>query len=381
MSISVLIAADFCPKDRVERLINEDKFDEIFGEIIPEIDRCDFSVVNLECPILVHKGDAIKKTGPALKCSIRALEAIKYAGFDCVTLANNHFYDQGETGVRDTISSLDKFNIAYVGGGSDLLSASKILYKKVKDKTVAFVNCCEHEWSIATEKSGGSNPLNPIKQYYDIANAKKIADYVIVIIHGGIEGFQYPSPRMVQTYRFFIDCGANAVINHHQHCFSGGEVYKGKPIFYGLGNFCFDWQDRRNGSSLWDEGYMVRLDLSEDMVKYKLVPYLQNTDSPGIHIMNAKETTSWQERYDVISEAIKDGQMLNNLYNSYLSKNDRLYSLNIQPYRNRILNSLYMRRILPSLLSKSKIRTLLNMLRCESHYDCMIHMLNNELLK
>jgi poly-gamma-glutamate synthesis protein (capsule biosynthesis protein) len=49
---------------------------------------------------------------------------------------------------------------------------------------------------------------------------------------------------MVETYRFFIEAGADAVVNHHQHCICGYEVYKGKPIFYGLGNFCFDWAKR-----------------------------------------------------------------------------------------------------------------------------------------
>lgn len=381
MAISVLIAADFCPKDRVANLIEEGKYEAIFGEVKPIIGECDFSIVNLECPVGISKGDGIKKNGPALKCSAKAIESLKYAGFKCVTLANNHFYDQGEAGVRDTISSLELSDIAYVGGGYNLRDASKILYKKVKDKTIAVINCCEHEWSIATEKSGGSNPLNPVRQYYDIVKAKEEADYVIVIVHGGIEGFQYPSPRMVETYRFFVDAGADAVINHHQHCFSGGELYNGKPIFYGLGNFCFDWKARANGSSLWDEGYMVQLELTEDIVTYKLIPYLQNTESPGIHVMNENEAVGWQKKYDKISRAIKDDNLLYHIYETQLSKSDKLYSLNIQPYNNRIAMSLYMRRLLPSLMSKDKIRVLLNMLRCESHYDCMIHMLKNELQK
>lgn len=381
MSVSVLIAADFCPKNRVANLIEESNYEAVFGEVKPIIEECDFSIVNLECPVRISNGDGIKKNGPALKCSAKAVEALKYAGFSCVTLANNHFYDQGEAGVKDTIATLEKADIAYVGGGYNLQDASKILYRKVKNKTIAIINCCEQEWSIATGKTGGSNPLNSVRQFYDIAEARKRADYVIVIVHGGIEGFQYPSPRMVETYRFFIDAGADTVINHHQHCFSGGELYNGKPIFYGLGNFCFDWQERRNGSSLWDEGYMVQLELTEDGITYNLFPYLQNTDSPGIHIMNENDAEAWQERYDEISKAIQDDSLLYHIYETQLSKSDKLYSLNIQPYNNRIAMSLYMRRVLPSLMSKDKIRVLLNMLRCESHYDCMIHMLKNELQK
>lgn len=381
MAISVLIAADFCPKDRVANLIEEGKYEAIFGEVKPIIGGCDFSIVNFECPILIHKGEAIKKAGPALKCSAKALEALKYAGFDCVTLANNHFYDQGEAGVRDTISSLELSDIAYVGGGYNLRDASKILYKKVKDKTIAVINCCEHEWSIATEKSGGSNPLNPVRQYYDIVKAKGEADYVIVIVHGGIEGFQYPSPRMVETYRFFVDAGADAVINHHQHCFLGSEVYNGKPIFYGLGNFCFDWKARAKGSSLWNEGYMVQLEFSGTEVSYKTIPYIQGSDSPGIHILDTEEQEKWNRQYDAISNVIKDEKTLQDEYETFVSKNDKVYSLNIQPYSSRIMMSMYMRNLLPSLLSKRKMSVLLNMLVCESHYDRMIHMLKNEINK
>ena len=84
------------------------------------------------------------------------------------------------------------------------------------------------------------NPLLPIQQFYKIQEAKENADYVLVIVHGGIEHYQLPTSRMIETYRFFIDAGADAVVNHHQHCYSGYERYKSKPIIYGLGNLLFD---------------------------------------------------------------------------------------------------------------------------------------------
>jgi poly-gamma-glutamate synthesis protein (capsule biosynthesis protein) len=121
-----------------------------------------------------------------------------------------------------------------VGGGTNLQEASKILYKKIDEKVLALINCCENEFSIATEVTAGSNPLNPIQQYYAIQEAKSKADYVLVIVHGGHELWQLPSPRMQETYRFFIDAGADAVVNHHQHCYSGYEIYKKKPYILNL---------------------------------------------------------------------------------------------------------------------------------------------------
>lgn len=373
MSYSILIAGDYCPRGRIEEFVKRGDYETIFGQVKSEIEQCDYSIVNFECPVRITKGDGIKKAGPTLKCSKMAVDAIRYAGFKCVTLANNHFYDQGEEGVGETIQTLCNAGIDYVGGGKNLKEAGKTLYQALKNKTFAIINCCEHEFSIATETTGGSNPLNPIKQYYAIREAKDKADYVIVIVHGGIEHYQYPSQRMVDTYRFFVDAGADAVINHHQHCFSGGEVWHGKPIFYGLGNFCFDWQ--KKSSKLWVEGYMVRLEFEGSKVNYSLLPYTQNDKVPGIYPMKETEYNEWKLRYDSISTIIIDKERLLIKYQELLNRTERFYSTNLTPYNNRITLALYMRHLLPILMSKRKLRTLLNMLMCESHYDRMLRML------
>ena len=224
----------------------------------------DYNIINMEAPIVSGEGTPITKNGSNLKVNSCAIDALKWASFDCVTLANNHFYDYGEKGVKDTLIACRERCIDYVGAGLNLTEASQTLYKEIHGKTFAIINCCEHEYSIAAENSGGSNPINPIQQYYAINEAKKQADHVIVICHGGIEFFQYPTPRMVEWYRFFIDVGADAVINHHQHCYSGYEIYNGKPIFYGLGNFCFDRFDKRNSS--WNNGYLVELIFEGDQI-------------------------------------------------------------------------------------------------------------------
>ena len=106
-------------------------------------------------------------------------------------------------------------------GVGNKTKSSNILYLTHGDETVAIINCCEQEWSIVTNTHPGSNPLDPIAQYYTINEARRNADFVIVIVHGGIEHFQLPTPELKKIHRFFIDSGADAVINHHQHCYSG----------------------------------------------------------------------------------------------------------------------------------------------------------------
>ena len=253
--MKVFIAGDYYPNERVADVFKRGDYASVFSDLKPIVENTDYSIVNLECPVIERSAYPIEKLGPSLRCSISGIQALKYLGVNCVTLANNHFLDYGEDGVKDSIKTLDSFSVEHVGGGMDLVAASKTLYKAFNGRKLAIINCCEHEFSIATSTSAGCNPLNPIRQYYSIQEAKHKADKVLVIVHGGHEHFQLPSPRMVEMYRFFIDAGADAVVNHHQHCFSGYELWNGRPIFYGLGNFCFDNHSKRSGS--WTEGYAV----------------------------------------------------------------------------------------------------------------------------
>jgi len=253
----ILVAGDLLPYGRVARLFDKKKYEEVLCQVRGCIKGADYSVANFECPICKGEERPIEKCGPNHKCTDSVIGAIQYAGFCCVTLANNHFRDYGDKGCENTLRLLNTNGIDHVGGGLNSTEAARVLYREVKDMQLAIINCCEHEFSIATETTAGSNPLNPIQQYYAIQEARRKADYVLVVVHGGHEMWQLPSPRMKQTYQFFIDAGADAVINHHQHCFSGYEIYKGKPIVYGLGNFCFDKPGYFKG--LWNMAIWLRL--------------------------------------------------------------------------------------------------------------------------
>ena len=109
--VSILVAGDFCPKSRVAQLIDVGAFDIVFNQVKQVVADNDYSIVNFECPVRISRGEGIKKAGPSLQCSPKSVNALSYVGFNCATLANNHFYDQGESGVRDTISTLEKAGI------------------------------------------------------------------------------------------------------------------------------------------------------------------------------------------------------------------------------------------------------------------------------
>ena len=292
--INILIAGDFCPLHRVDKLIGQGKYDSIFSDVKELLTKMDYSLVNLEAPIVLDSATPIDKTGPNLKCNKQTTNAISYAGFNGITLANNHIGDYGDTGINDTLQCCKEAKLDTVGIGKNLSDAQTILYKEINGKKIDFINFCENEWTIALSHSSGANPLNIVANYYQIQESKRNADYVIVIIHGGSEYYQLPSPRMKETYRFFIDCGVNAVINHHQHCFSGYELYNNGLIFYGLGNFCFDDLHHRN--SIWNEGYMVQLRLEQDNVSFELHPYKQCGATPTVQLLNENERNLFDEK-------------------------------------------------------------------------------------
>jgi poly-gamma-glutamate synthesis protein (capsule biosynthesis protein) len=361
--MKVLVAGDFCPQNRVTTVFEKEEYSSVFRDVKEIITEADYSIVNFECPITKGGEKPIHKNGPNLQCSEKGVKAIKWAGFDCVTLANNHVCDFGGAGVFNTIEECEKHGIDWVGGGRNLEEASQILYKKINGKVLAVINCCEHEFSIATDTAAGSNPLSPIQQYYSIKEARKNADYILVIVHGGPELFQLPSLRMVETYRFFIDAGADAVVNHHQHCYSGYEEYHNKPIFYGLGNFCFDKPNKRNGK--WNEGFLLVLNFCES-TSFEIVPYQQCSEKAEITIL-AKN--AFEIEIEKLNTLITDHNKLRLAIDKYYSSCAKQYSDIFEPIINRYYLACKHRGYLPSLISYKRKLKAENYICCESHRD------------
>lgn len=373
--IRITIAGDLCPRYRCFGVVHNGEYSDCINDIPKIIKESDYALVNLECPI-VDTATPIKKQGPNLKAPLKVIDFIKYCGFKGVTLANNHFYDFGDEGVANTIKACKEYGLDNVGGGVDLQASKKVLYKKLKGKIIAFINVCEYEFSIATKKSAGSNPIDLINNYYDIKNAKSKADFVVVIIHGGHEHYNLPSPRMQDTYRFFIETGADAVVNHHQHCYSGYEFYKGKPIVYGLGNFYFDHPDKRNDK--WNEGYLLNLDFSEK-INISLVPYIQCNERPSVELMDNIQQSKFYENINGLNEIIKNRDLLEKYFNEFCNSKEKLYMSVLEPYPSIYLKFLFRKSLLPSLLKGRSFRFVKNFVMCESHLDVIKHLLKNEL--
>ena len=371
--MKIVMTGDYCPWERVAKNFTQREYGAV-AALKPIFAQTDYSIVNLECPILRGGEKPIEKSGPHMHADIHAVEALKEIGVSCVTLANNHFRDFGDEGVQNTLFELYANGIEYVGGGKNLSDAATVLYKQIGEETLAIINCCEHESSIATEKHCGSNPLNPIQQYYAIQEAKQKADYMLVIVHGGVEHSQLPTPRMQETYRFFIDAGADAVVNHHQHCYSGYEVFHGKPIFYGLGNLCFD-RSKRN--SPWNEGFMLELSFSKKCINYQLIPYHQCDEEPKVVLYSEEEKQSFVKSIEELNAIIANHAELDARYKE-MKRNTRMkYRAYIEPYKSRLMSFLFRKHLLPSFMRR-KYTIIKNIIQCESHRDRLLDALSNK---
>jgi hypothetical protein len=371
-TINIILTGDFCPILRIEQLAVNNQPNLVFNDMLTEFRSSDYNIIDLECP-LVEEGVMINKTGPHLKASPETIKLLKFAGIDLVAMANNHIRDYGSEGMLKTKDLCHEHRIGTVGVGKNLEEARNPYEATIKGLIVKVLNLTENEWSTTRGDEPGSNPLDLIKNYHDIRKARNESDIVIVIFHGGNEFYELPSPRIKETLHFFADAGASAVISHHTHVSSGYEVHNGVPIFYSLGNFCYDSAERKDNK--WFYGYAVRLIFSQK-TEFEIIPFVQNIKEPGVHKLYGSEKDNFIDRINALNEIISNDKLLDKHFSMYCEENAFRYDLLFEPYRNKILASLKKRGLIPSLLSIRRKRVLLDIVRCEAHRDILLAYLN-----
>lgn len=373
-SESILVTGDFCPVNRTGKLIRETGGSELLNDFIDIIRDSGLAITNLECP-LTNDGDGIKKVGPLLRAPVDTAKTLSEWGFNLVTLANNHIMDFNYYGLDSTIKACKGYGVDHVGAGADLDEARKAFFTKIGNVRVAILNFAENEFSTTQGKYPGANPLNPVENYSDIIKAKSMVDFLLVIVHGGHEMYNLPSLRARNTLRFFADAGADTVIQHHAHCYSGYEIYHGVPVFYGLGNFVFDIPGKKD--SIWNFGYAVEITPGSKK-SFKIIPYQQSNNQPGVRLLQNDRKEAFFTDLENLSNIIVDDEKLNNEFEKYCKRVENMYNLFLEPHSVRLLNYLRQRNLFPSLLNEQKRTLYLNLFRCESHREIVINLLESK---
>jgi poly-gamma-glutamate capsule biosynthesis protein CapA/YwtB (metallophosphatase superfamily) len=203
----------------------------------------DVIIGNLECPLAHHQPEIPQKAdgGPNLRGDPEMADWLRQAGFSVLSLANNHAMDCGPAGLAETIQTLRRLGIQPVGAGQTLQQAIKPVIVEAKGLRVALLAFGNGE--SASPHQPGVATINTRLMRKALRTLPSGLDARIVIMHTGLEFLPYPESWTRQFARDAIDAGADAVIGGHSHCLRGVELHRGKPIFYGLGDFLADTAD------------------------------------------------------------------------------------------------------------------------------------------
>jgi poly-gamma-glutamate capsule biosynthesis protein CapA/YwtB (metallophosphatase superfamily) len=372
-AISVLVTGDFCPHYRIETLSAAGNAAAVFNDYLPLLKQCDLNITDIECPLTESK-ERIPKTGPYQWAAPHTVELLPKAGFHVAAMANNHIMDCGAQGALQTIAACKRLGIATVGIGTSDAEKRLPFSTVIREKKIAVLNFAESEFIITPDGAVKANPIDLPNNFRDIAAAKAAHDFVLVLLHGGNEFYHLPSPRMKDTCRFYVEAGADAVLCYHTHCFTGYEIFQDKPIFYGLGNFVYDWPGRSNGS--WNHGYTVQLLLGYT-IEFIIHPHTQGNEQPGVRLMTASERPVFFDRLNHLNNIIADDVQLAAAFNTYCSGVQRMYEAYIEPNFGKTIASLRARGWFPKFMKGRKKLLLLNIIRCEAHRDVLLKVLSN----
>lgn len=209
--------------------------------IAPTISAADLSIFNLESPFLENSNYHVPSGSFSFRANPLAVEALKIAGVDLVSLANNHTLNASKQGIIDTKKILAEQGIFSVGAGLNEEEAREgVLIERNDWKVVFLAYAYPRDYSVAKSTRPGINTMNKENLQEDIKGWREKADLIIVLMHAGEEYTSVPNQEQIDFARAAIDYGADAVIGHHPHWPQSWEVYKNRPIFYSLGNFVFD---------------------------------------------------------------------------------------------------------------------------------------------
>jgi len=233
-----------------------------------ELSNSDITIANLESPI-ARGGTEYTDKKFRFRAEPAVAPALKAAGINLVTLANNHSMDFGPEALHETTIHLQSAGIGWIGAGQTLAEARKPYLHRVKGKTIAFLgySLTQPTEFFAGRERAGTAPGFERLIVEDIANARRLADHVIVNIHWGTEGTSSIQPYQRLLGHKIIDAGADILLGHHPHVLRGIERYKSGIIFYSLGNFAF-----ASKGTTAEHSIMVRLRFRDGSREAELIP-------------------------------------------------------------------------------------------------------------
>ena len=367
MSLEIVIGADVVPTASNLNAFQTEKPNLLFNGLEDVWQKADVRLFNLESP-LTDNAAPEQKCGPSLSAPTAAVAGLAALKPSAVCLCNNHIMDYGAEGLLSTRAALKAKQIASFGAGEDVDEADAAYFFVKHGVRVGVYAVCEHEFSIATDRKPGANPLDLVNLSDRVREIKANCDRLIVLYHGGREGYPYPSPDVQKICRKAAECGASLVLCQHSHCVGSSERWNGATIVYGQGNFIFDVNDGGEG---FDTGLLVRYtigDYGADTVEFLPIVRVEG----GAALADEAKAGEILEGFNKRSLRIRVEGFVPARYAAYAAgEKEKLFSVFLSGSATlRTLKVLSGRRPL-RLYSRQSKTNILNTLRCESIRELM----------
>jgi len=282
---SLIAVGDIMPGERMNHPIRKFGPDYPFYSVYPIFRRSCIVLGNLEGPFAKHAEQ--QKRNFTYKVDPKNVRILRRAGFNVLTMANNHLLDCGREGIVETFSALKKHNIKYIGAGKNEEEAHSPEILQAGKYKIGLLGYYWNQRTAARGNKPGSAMDTKDHLANDIRKLRSLVDRVVVTVHWGVPYDRYPSEEDKKKAHFAIDCGADIIIGHHPHIVQPFEVYKNRPVFYSIGNFAFG-----SGNSK-AEAILTAFDFQDDFTDITIFPvYIKNRDKriyyqPKILIGNA----------------------------------------------------------------------------------------------
>lgn len=296
-----------------------------FKEVGSLLSSSDFVIGNLESMVKGEYGVNLLKN-PRLTTTVETLNYLRNIHLNVACLANNHVYDHLEDGFNKTTQYLNENGILHVGAGHSLEEVSKPIILNKNGISVALLNYVTNDTNpnLPKDTKVFLNFFDIEKCKEDIGNFKQKVNHIVLLLHWGgrVEGGLYPDWDQPKIARELIDAGADLIVGHHSHTTQPYEIYKGKYIFYSLGNFCF--------SDVIIDGKALPLDKKRTNssvilnIKFHQSEYLTSI----IGIINDKDIIKTNEKYKM-KKILTDRFMLYRfpIWNFYFFCENRIYPI------------------------------------------------------
>lgn len=269
--LSFLGGGDVMLGGRARKAVDEFGIDYPLAAVQPLLALSPIVMANLEGPFAADARRVDRQFSYRVKPRLAA--ALPRAGVNVVTLANNHLVDCDRDGVTETMETLRRAGVSVVGAGANRIAAHAPVIMDARGQRVGILAYYWNRRCAATSKLPGSAMDPPEALEEDVRALRARADRIVVTFHWGIPYDRTPSAEDRAKARFAVDCGADVVVGHHPHVLQPFEIYRGRPIFYSVGNFAFG-----SGNSQ-AEGCLIGIRFDDHATTATIYPlYVKNRD-------------------------------------------------------------------------------------------------------